>query len=93
MQQNQSVLTEQEMITDALSTEKQIISAYGTFLSESTCENLRNELTSILNEKQHIQFQIFDTMKQKGWYNTKNANINDVQTAAQKYQSMQQNMQ
>lgn len=86
-------LTEQEIMNDVLSSEKQIISAYGTFLAESTCENLRSEMAKIINDKQQIQFEIFDTMKQKGWYNVKNANLNDVQTASQKYQTMQQNMQ
>ena len=86
-------LTEQEIMNDALSSEKQIISAYGTFLAESTCENLRSEMAKIINDKQQIQFEIFDTMKQKGWYNVKNANLYDVQTASQKYQTMQQNMQ
>jgi len=86
-------LTEQEIMNDALSSEKQIISAYGTFLAESTCENLRQEMAKIINDKQQIQYEIFDTMKQKGWYNVKNANLNDVQTATQKYQNIQQNMQ
>jgi len=86
-------LTEQEMMNDALSSEKQIISAYGTFLAESTCENLRQEMAKIINDKQQIQYEIFDTMKQKGWYNVKNANLNDVQMAAQKYQNIKQNMQ
>lgn len=86
-------LTEQEIMNDVLSSEKQIISAYGTFLAESTCENLRSEMAKIINDKQQIQFEVFDTMKQKGWYNVKNANLNDVQTASQKYQTMQQNMQ
>ncbi|MGI6085060.1 MAG: spore coat protein [Acetivibrionales bacterium] len=93
MQQNTSVLTEQEIMNDALSSEKQIISAYGAFLAESTCENLRSEMSKIINDKQQIQFEIFDAMRQKGWYNVKNANLNDVQTTAQKYQTMQQNMQ
>ena len=93
MQQQTNNLTEQEIMNDALSSEKQIISAYGTFLAESTCENLRSEMAKIINDKQQIQFEIFDTMKQKGWYNVKNANLNDVQTATQKFQTMQQNMQ
>ena len=68
MQQQTNNLTEQEIMNDALSSEKQIISAYGTFLAESTCENLRSEMSKIINDKQQIQFEIFDTMKQKGWY-------------------------
>jgi len=90
--QQQVNLTEQEMMNDALSSEKQMIAAYGTFLAESTCENLRQQLSKIINDKQQIQYEIFDTMKQKGWYNVKNANLNDVQTAAQKFQNIQQNM-
>lgn len=91
--QHNAILTEQEIITDALTSEKQIIGAYGTYLSESTCENLRSEFTKILNDKQQIQYQIFDAMKQKGWYNVKNANMNEVQMAAQKYQTTKQGMQ
>ena len=57
MQQNTAVLTEQEIMNDALSSEKQIISAYGTFLAESTCENLRSEMTKILNDKQQYSMR------------------------------------
>lgn len=88
-----AIFTEQEMMNDALSAEKQMITAYGTYLAEATCENLRSQLTKIITEKQQIQYQIFDAMKQKGWYNTKNSNMNDVQTAVQKFQGMQQQMQ
>ncbi|HBR02239.1 MAG TPA: spore coat protein [Ruminiclostridium sp.] len=91
--QHTPVFTEQEIMNDALSSEKQVINAYGTFIAESTCENLRSELAKIINDKQQIQYQIFDAMRQKGWYNTKNANMNDVQTAMQKYQTMKQSMQ
>lgn len=91
--QHTPIFTEQEIMNDALSSEKQIITAYGTYIAESTCENLRSELSKIINDKQQIQYQIFDAMKKKGWYNTKNANLNDVQTAAQKYQTVQQSMQ
>ncbi|NLU52642.1 MAG: spore coat protein [Clostridiaceae bacterium] len=88
-----AIFTEQEMMNDALSAEKQLITAYGIYLAEASCENLRSQLTRIITEKQQIQYQIFDAIRQKGWYNVKNANINDVQTAVQKFQGMQQQMQ
>ena len=91
--QHTPFFSEQEIMNDALSSEKQIITAYGSYLAESTCENMRTELSKILNDKQQIQYQIFDAMKQKGWYNVKNANMSDVQTATQKFQGMKQNMQ
>ena len=81
------------IINDVLSSEKQMITAYGTYLAESTCENLRSELMKIINDKQQIQYQVFDLMRQKGWYQVKNANMNDVQNATQKFQGMQQQMQ
>lgn len=91
--QHTAVFTEQEIMNDVLSSEKQVINAYGTFLAESTCENLRSEMSKIINDKQQIQYQIFDIMRQKGWYNVKNANMNDVQMAAQKFQTTKQGMQ
>jgi len=88
-----ALFTEKEILNDALSAEKQMITAYGTYLAECTCQNLRSEIMKILDDKQQIQFQIFDVMRQKGWYDIKNANINDVQNATQKYQGMLQQMQ
>lgn len=90
---NNAVFSEREIINDVLSSEKQMITAYGTYLAESTCENLRSELMKIINDKQQIQYQVFDLMRQKGWYQVKNANMNDVQNATQKFQGMQQHMQ
>ena len=90
---NNAVFSEREIINDVLSSEKQMITSYGTYLAESTCENLRSELMKIINDKQQIQYQVFDLMRQKGWYQVKNANMNDVQNATQKFQGMQQQMQ
>ena len=84
--------TDKEIMDDALHSEKQMISAYGTFLAEATCPNLRSELTKIINDKQQIQFQIYDAMVQKGWYPTKKAKLNDVQTVAQKFDAMKQQL-
>lgn len=83
---------DKEIMDDALHSEKQMISAYGTFLAEATCPNLRSELTKIINDKQQIQFQIYDTIVKKGWYPTKNAKLNEVQNATQKFDSMKQQM-
>ena len=92
MQTNVS-FQEHEIMSDVLRSEKQMITSYGTFLAESTCQNLRNELTKIIGEQQQMQYQIYDVMQKKGWYQSKNANLDDVQTAAQKFQTMKQSMQ
>lgn len=55
------------------------------FLAETSCQNLRNEINKIITETGQVQFEIFNAMKSRGWYNVKNAQINDVQATYQKY--------
>jgi spore coat protein CotF len=88
MENNFNGMTEQEIMNDALATEKQLISVYGTYISEASCQNLRNELNKIITETQQVQFEIFNAMKAKGWYNVKNAQMGDVQQTCQKYQQV-----
>ncbi|NLO39940.1 MAG: spore coat protein [Ruminiclostridium sp.] len=85
-------LTEQEIMTDALNTEKLSITSYGTYLAEATCQNLRQELNQIINENQQIQFEIFDNMQKRGWYQPKNAQLNEIQQSVQKHGQMKQSL-
>jgi spore coat protein CotF len=85
-------LTEKEIINDALATEKQLLHAYGTYIAEATCQNLRNELSKIITQTQQVQFEIFNAMKNKGWYDTKNATIDEVSQAVMKYQQAKSSM-
>lgn len=93
MTHNNSNLSEKELINDALASEKQLLHIYGTYIAEASCVNLRNELTKIINETQQTQFEIFQAMQQKGWYNIQNAQLNEVQQALQKYQQMKSELQ
>ncbi len=80
-----NTLTEQEIMNDALMLEKQLISSYATFISEASCQNLRNEIQKIITETGQIQFEIFNALKARGWYNIKNAPMQDVYQTVQKY--------
>jgi spore coat protein F len=71
-------MNEKEMMMDLLATEKQVISAYSTGITESSCNNLRNTLVNNFKNVQDIQFRVFDSMKQKGWYTTKDAPDSEV---------------
>jgi spore coat protein F len=71
-------MNEKELMTDLLASEKQVISAYSTGITETSCQNLRNVLVNNFNGVQDIQFKVFDAMKQKGWYTTKDAQDNEV---------------
>lgn len=70
---------EKDIMHDLLATEKQTISAYSTGITETSCQNLRNTLINNFKNAQDIQYKVFDAMKQKGWYNTKDAEDSDVQ--------------
>jgi spore coat protein F len=70
---------EKDLMHDLLATEKQTISAYSTGITETSCQNLRNTLVNNFKNAQDIQYKVFDAMKQKGWYTTKDAADNEVQ--------------
>lgn len=84
----EQILTEQDMISDALSTEKQITELYATFVSEAPCQILRNEITKIFTETQQLQFEVFNAMKARGWYSVKNTDQAEVQKAVQKFRQV-----
>jgi spore coat protein CotF len=74
-------LTEKDLMHDLLATEKQVITAYSTGITETSCPNLRNTLVTNFKNAQDTQYKIFDAMKQKGWYTVKDAADADVQKA------------
>lgn len=86
---NQQNLSEQEILTDLLQTEKHVTSAYNTFITESTCPNLRQNLKNILAEEQSIHENIYNVMNQKGWYPTSDASSQEVQNIKNKFNQMQ----
>nr|WP_084052086.1 spore coat protein [Desulfonispora thiosulfatigenes] len=96
-QQNASGSTgsfsEQELMNDILATEKQVISAYSTGITESSCPNLRNTLINNFKSAQDIQYKVFNAMEQKGWYQTEDAASNQVQQAKQKANEMSSKLQ
>lgn len=85
-------LSEQDIMTDALNTEKLSITSYGSYLAEATCPQLRQELNQIINDNQQVQYEIFDQMRQRGWYQTKNVQMNEVQQAVTKLGQTKQSL-
>lgn len=85
----QSVLNDQDRMEDLLTQEKFLINAYGTYLPEATCPQLREVLKSNLNECAENQYAVFDKMSQMGWYPAKNAPEPEIAAARQKFQQLQ----
>ncbi len=90
---HQRSLSEKELMNDLLTSEKQVTSAYNTGITEASCNNLRQHLTNCLNDTQNIQYQIFDAMRQRGWYQIKPAQSQDVQSAKTKFTQEQSQLQ
>lgn len=87
--QQQPSLSEKDLLNDLLNQEKQIISTYSTYITEASCPNLRRVLTDHLNQTALDQFEVFDHMRKKGYYQTKDAQSQEVQQSKQKYQQVQ----
>lgn len=82
---NRNVLSEQDILNDLLTLEKHLTSAYNTGITEASCKNLRQTLTDSLTDTQTIQYNLFDTMRRQGWYQTKDAPDQDVTSVKDKY--------
>lgn len=81
-------MNEKDLMQDLLTSEKQVVSAYSTGITETSCPNLRSTLVNNFKSAQDIQFRVFDTMKQKGWYATKDAPDNEVNQLKNKANQM-----
>jgi spore coat protein F len=86
--QQQPNMSEQDLLNDMLETEKSLISSYSTYISEASCPNLRRVLSSSFTETTEDQFEVFDNMRKKGYYQTKDAQDQEVQQAKQKFGQM-----
>lgn len=85
-------LSEQDLLTDLLDQEKSMVKNYAAFITEASCPNLRQVLTTQLGETATQQYQIFDQMRQRGYYETKDAPDADVNKAKQKMSQMKNNL-
>ncbi len=81
-------MTEQELLTDLLSQEKNLVKDYAGGISEASCANLRGLLANNLIECSADQLAVFEQMKQRSMYKTKDAPDNEVQTAKQDMETL-----
>ena len=80
------------MMTDLLDTAKHITEVYGAYVCEGSSETLRQVLQDNMDATANDQFQIFQQMQQRGWYQTKAAQQQDVQQAKQKFAQQTQQL-
>ena len=85
-------LSEQDLLNDLLNQEKQLISSYALYIQEASCPNLRKVLTDQFNRTCVDQYQVFDYMRQKGYYSPKDAADNEVRQIKNSSKTMQQEL-
>ena len=84
-QATMGTMGDKEMVTDLLTTQKQITGTYNTYAGECKCIELRDTFLNLLKEEHGIQSELFTEMNSRGWYPTKEAPITDISTAKQKF--------
>ncbi len=82
-------MTEKELLADLLNQEKQMMSLYATGIQEASCKNLRKVLSSQFNQTSQDQYELFDQMREKGYYQTQDAVSQRVQQVKNTYKIMQ----
>lgn len=81
-------LSEQDLLNDLLNQEKQMVTSYATYITESSCHNLRKLLSSQLSQTSHDQYQVFEQMRDKGYYQGKDASDQEVQQVKNNFKTM-----
>lgn len=85
MEQNSCAMNEQQKLTDLLSTQKFLTSAYNSYYSESATTAVKNCLSSILADEHRIQEEIFNEMNSRGYYPLETAEDTKLNATKQKF--------
>lgn len=86
---NEQNLTERELLTDLLHTEKDMAKTYAGSVTESASPKLRQLLIRHMTECAEDQLCVFNEMQSRNMYPTKPAQQQDIQTAKQAMQQLQ----
>lgn len=76
---------DQDILQLCLSESKHMASAVNIFITEAVDEQLRRDYMNVLGDIYSQQKQVFDLMQQKGYYQVKNANPQDIAQAQSKF--------
>lgn len=83
------MLSDKDIITDCVVSQKWIESSYNYAVSECVDVNLRQDIMNILNDEYENQMIFWNTMNRKGWYRPYMVNPNDLRTAQTQFANVQ----
>lgn len=81
-------MTEKELMTDLLSSEKFLTGVYNTYCCEAATSNVKSTLMSLLQDVHRMQEEIFGEMSSRGWYQLEKAEEQKLNSEKQKFSQM-----
>lgn len=92
-QQEFASLGEWDMVQDMLSCAKALADAYSVQTLEGSCPQLRQIMMENWSQTVTDQYAIFQAMQNKGWYQVKNAEQQEVAQAKQTFTQVKSQLQ
>lgn len=84
---NNKTMGDKELVEDVLLTEKLICALYHYATTEASTQSLRAVYKETLNEELDMQNNVYQTMSQKGWYPSEQAEQKQIDKVKTKYQA------
>lgn len=85
-----SQISDRDILQVCLNESKHFAASLNTYILEASSEQLRRDYMTVIGDVYSQQKQLFDLMQQKGYYNVKNANAQDISQAASKFSGQSQ---
>lgn len=87
----QSILTEEDLASSVLADLKRVVREYATAATESTCPDIRQMFTKLMNSTLTLQGQLFQVMQQNNMYNASSPALRqELDKQAKQYQQTKQ---
>ena len=87
MNNQSTIYTDKEVLSDALTSVKTATTLYNTFANECVHPEVRDTLLQVLKDEQDIQFDVFNEMHSRGLYPTPAAEQEKIDQAKQTFSS------
>lgn len=78
-------MNERDFVNDMLATEKYMTASYSTALNEASCQHLYQDISSVFNETQDCERNMYNLMFKNGWYSLEAADQQKLQQAFQQF--------
>ncbi len=86
---SRQMMTDQEMMDDAIASQKLMDANYNNCANEATSSQLRSTFLNLLKDEHEIHAELFAQMQERGWYQVKQADQNQINQTRKKFTNSQ----